>query len=1632
MKTFRATNGGKFFFITTVFFFLGFIPIAGEGSGLTNKTTESDNLSSHEGTHADKNFCPGKDDNGSILDRTQFNNFYWPGKNTITTDLTTGTGARSASPAVIEIWSNTITGADPGLTSPYNAGDVADPNVTVSGIKRGSGINGATAANRYNASNWSTTSLDANDYFEFTLAPNSGYEINLASFVYTGQLSSGTAAVSFRSSLDGYSTNIGLPTTAGTSIDLSGLDYQGLACPLTFRFYAYSLAAPSTTFSINDFIFNGTVTTISSRLTISNAGTTPAGNIELGNTSVILSGFTITSNTAQTLSSVTITTGGNATAADINNVRILHDIDADGVIDANETTSVSGAGISLAAAMFFNLAGQSFSCSRNYLVVADVLHSATIGHNISASISTTTSVNSTVLNRYGNAIGNPQTIAYTTATSDYFKTNTATGNWNAAASWQSSHNGINWYSASAPPASGASKIDILSGHVISITTSGVSMTNTFVKNGATLAVAVDASYSIGGTGTQLTIENGGTLSVNFASASIPLITGTGGRLVKAGGKVWIGPLLSDGASIGNVYANAVNSKFIYEDASIFEWANPLTMFSNTGDEIYFQTVNFTDLPIFKISVTPGNHFAGAGANVFNCIWEANANCGFTGAGTKTIRGGFRGNATITQNGGALILPTGSAVLDGTITMNIVSSGLRLTNGARVPAGANVKITSNPEDQTINKQGGSLLVHGTLDITDLQIANSSGDVTVASNGKLTTSNIQGFSGTGASIASGTINLLNGSTVELNRLGNQVIQLSPDPGYKNLVLSGSGIKKPTSAFNPAGTITIRDNVIFDCTDHNVGDGGTGLAMLNNSSLIVSTTGVQPSMASLPYNLASGTIKFYGSATTSQNIRSESYFNIDVYGTNVKNSAGNIFMKDQGKFVVKSSAVFEMSDNSIVGLSGSQTLIVESGGIFKCAVQPGFMGPAAFPNSPAVRDNIEVVTLQPNSTINYSRAFPEQLSGDQQITNSISYQNLVISGTGVKTAPDGTLSIQGHLIKTGPSVFAHNNGTVLFNGAAAQTFSNNSGYAMQFHNVTNGNTIEGLTINSDSFAVGGELLLSAMSKFNLGTGNVILRSTSSRTANVAPITTASIHYPGPGRFIVERYIKHSGKWQFLATPTVGQTVAQSWQEGSSSFPGFGTHITSPQFPAGGFDAYSISPSMKSFDNVSDTWIGIANTGIPVTNPKGYMLFVRGDRTTALSSGTAVPTALRTTGKICQPNIPADLPPVINIPANKYESLGNPYVSPISISSLISTAFTNLEAAVTVWDPSRYGYYGVGGYQTISYADPKPIPGGTDLYPSGVDFTDIQSGQAFFVKALGAAGSVTFPENVKSSQGRLVNFGPGKANMSDDLEGSVGATNRLRNRQFFRTSLLTASGIIADGNSVVFDKDFENALDQYDASKLYNGAESFGIQRDGRWLAVEARAPLRRRDTIFYAMHNLRPQDYQLLFEPQNMHDLHVDVFLVDNYLGHRTPLKLTENNLVNITVNGDAASASSNRFYVVFVTGKKFRPLPISDPTYLKQSELATLPDKVGKTSSIFVYPNPVVDKQVDLQLKNIPNGHYRLDLYSLERQLVFSKMVVVRDDEETKKLYLPASLSAGKYQLMMIASQKVYKNIPLIIR
>jgi len=142
----------------------------------------------------------------------------------------------------------TFTGS-PGnqLNEPVDANPVG---ALFSDLTRGSGILPATGADSMNSSGWTTgSSLDPNDYIEWTITPLTGFTLDLTEFDVNFQRSeTGPRSLDVRNSLDGFgafrlligvgddTSNHGVGAGNGTS---AMWDVDDITAPVTFRIYGY-------------------------------------------------------------------------------------------------------------------------------------------------------------------------------------------------------------------------------------------------------------------------------------------------------------------------------------------------------------------------------------------------------------------------------------------------------------------------------------------------------------------------------------------------------------------------------------------------------------------------------------------------------------------------------------------------------------------------------------------------------------------------------------------------------------------------------------------------------------------------------------------------------------------------------------------------------------------------------------------------------------------------------------------------------------------------------------------------------------------------------------------------------------------------------------------------------------------------------------------------------------------------------------------------------------------------------------------------------------------------------------------------------------------------------------------------
>lgn len=613
-------------------------------------------------------------------------------------------------------------------------------------------------------------------------------------------------------------------------------------------------------------------------------------------------------------------------------------------------------------------------------------------------------------------------------------------------------------------------------------------------------------------------------------------------------------------------------------------------------------------------------------------------------------------------------------------------------------------------------------------------------------------------------------------------------------------------------------------------------------------------------------------------------------------------------------------------------------------------------------------------------------------------------IIIGTGGTLTNRGNLKVSGGIYAPVSSV---NNiqagivtGSVEMNGACSvpQTVSGNVFVSNSVNHFTANNHVIISAVPGENLNIAGTLSFGGASGKTLQTNdNATLLSSVHATANVADLTGNQVI----GQLTVERFIntgfiadgRHPKSWQLLSAPTTGSSIFQSWQENGSVNPGFGAWITGT---GSGFDAPSPFPALKFYNPATNDWVGETSTANPVNNGIGYMLFVRGDRTVTTFNGDPVPTILRSKGNIYQPSAPA---PAVTVPAGLARTVGNPYASAIDLIYMRDNGLmSNLNNDVVVWDPLVYGGYGYGGYQTLASAnDYEPTAGGTAYYPSGVPSPHIQSGQAFFVRSSGPAGSVSFTEACKENTNRLVHR----------------VQPREAKRSYFRAGLRTSQGVICDGNAAIFGQAYRNIIDADDAIKMRNEGENFFISSCGKELSVEARTVIERTDTIFYQLTNLRRQPYQFSFAPKNFSDQQMEAVLVDRFLRTESVISMSDSSYISFSITDNPASARPDRFFVVFRKKRTTTPPFV----LLSGKQAGQVEENLHAKPAISVYPNPVVDGVAQLSFEHLPAGNYQLKLIDAMGRIA-GQQQVRHDGLKNRHSFSPGkNIPSGIYQLLI---------------
>ena len=646
------------------------------------------------------------------------------------------------------------------------------------------------------------------------------------------------------------------------------------------------------------------------------------------------------------------------------------------------------------------------------------------------------------------------------------------------------------------------------------------------------------------------------------------------------------------------------------------------------------------------------------------------------------------------------------------------------------------------------------------------------------------------------------------------------------------------------------------------------------------------------------------------------------------------------------------------------------------------------------------------------------PALSSGIYPVLNSkASILSLTIK-SGASLIVNDTLELRGNINNTG--TFNVLNGTLKFTNHVFLTLQANLFYQNTIKNLIVDENCR-ITLNATtSDSITGMLTL--LNKSTLITNdNLVIRSTANGTGSIGSLPVDIDGLPTvtiSGNISIERFIPARKAWRLLSVPVQSSgapTIHAAWQEGSSypsSFsmnavsslinpkPNYGAHIMGGTI-LNGFDPSATNiPSLKYYDNATNTFKGLASTFIPITAYPAYVMYIRGDRSIDVSGGTPAEitsTTLEIMGKPIMGN------QTFNVSNNNFTLLGNPYASAIDFGTIDKTGVSN---TFYVWDPKAGGLYGLGAYATVSWN------AGTQQYDVTSATSQISqyipSGEAVFVKA--DVNTEVYPRSVTIKESDKTTNG------SDHLFGRIPTPGKAIRANLYAYNSDGSTSLL-DGALTTYHDRNTNDIDDNDATKLFGSSESINLTRQGTGLSIERRKTITTVDTSFIALSRMRRQTYRLAIVAENMGGTALTAVIKDRYSSTINNRVLDLNGTTNIdfTVDANPGSYASNRFSIVFV---KRTTNPVNETLVRRNGtdvEESIVKPAVKSASSILIYPNPISTNDINIKLNNMEAGSYMLKLYNIGGQLIATQSLTYNNNGANIQMKVDAGFTPGKYEL-----------------
>jgi hypothetical protein len=681
---------------------------------------------------------------------------------------------------------------------------------------------------------------------------------------------------------------------------------------------------------------------------------------------------------------------------------------------------------------------------------------------------------------------------------------------------------------------------------------------------------------------------------------------------------------------------------------------------------------------------------------------------------------------------------------------------------------------------------------------------------------------------------------------------------------------------------------------------------------------------------------------------NATSEVHFQATL-STGTTKTYGKIFVDGSGTTttftgtpIIQTSLTVASGSTMVTGATSTNFVTINSGasvtinGAFQTQKALGFVSSNVVTSS-STKNAIQFIgsenlTLGTSSTIGFTRSTS---TSAQTIDARTDFVNLSISGAdNNKNFATGTMGVSGAFTigVSGTSVLSQPSVTTInYIGTSDQTLPS---AITTYSNL--GISGVGTKTTSANTTLTGVLTVGTGATLNTG-GFLTLKSDANGTARVAPVLGII-----SGDVTVERHIPSRRAWRALTAPVITtNSIFTNWQEaGANGGLGNGANGFDIWMPNAATDSGLTSGgsgnSLLEYNSADDNnWTGISTTKGASSMMNGlknkpFMAFVTGPYGTGNIGSNSAATTLRAKGALL---IGQQTYTTI---ANKYTFIGNPYASPLSLSSMITSNNGSFEGNIWIWDANTtvanpVGIYNLYNATATAYSNTTST---TTVAPT----TEIQSGQAFFVRST-AGHSFIIEESNKGTTNSAASTVFRDAAPAQLLR--VGLYKQINTEWSGRDGAMTV--ILADANA------------NQTPNKMANGTENVAFTKNGLLFASEHHLPLVASDVLNVKVWNTTAgANYKLKINTEQFATTSLNATLEDLFTNSRTPLTLDGTAVEYPFAVTTETASSGNRFRIVFENSA----LGINNP----------------KTTGISILPNPITGDAFQVNFGTLGMGRY----------------------------------------------------------